>query len=136
MFVFIQRINDALKWVAALQLAAREEYNAALDKLESIKGMKDSVQPTLLRAMIHLELGQYQLAQNDADAVIARIGTDKRNVTELYLAAYANWVGDLANARRNVKYAKYLPDYSCIDLQKVPSDIIRKFPLREHPGWM
>lgn len=126
-------------WSQALDLAANENFSAALDvvrEMESLGASRSEL--TLLKGVLLLKVGDHADALETLIVSYERISRDPTLAppNRKYLMCFASVWGQkaLQSLGRDVD-TPFDVDFREVPLKDVQRAYKRKFPLREHPDW-
>ena len=130
------------KWVKALELTSRENYQAALSELDHLDQFYrgKNVEYHMLRGFLSYGVEEDIEAVRNFELSIALLQDSNRynNEEKKYLLAYGTTFGRRAlKSESNLSDSSRFPeiDISLIDLSKVSKAIKKNFPLTDHPDW-
>lgn len=135
-----KRFRASIYWVSSLNLASREEYEKALQKIIKIeKNFPDKVEVTLFKGYLLFATDRDDLALRtllNATDLIDK--SSKYNPEEKkYLLCYASLFGEkLTDSRTDNKKYPFKVDFEAVDLKKVRRALKDNYPLRAHPYWV
>ena len=143
------RIGASKKWVQALDLASRRQFEQALGLVEAIETLsprgsnprptKFSVDVDVLKACLLSNLNRHE----DALKLIVHLNSvfeGKTSMEKEYLEGYLSELAHFVIHRSGLSAPRELEallqkDLNSIDLERVPQHLKSKFPLPAHPRW-
>lgn len=155
-FAILARLLNPINWDGAIRGAKhfwkandfieQEEYEAALRELALLNKymLKLGSHQELLMCQALWGLGRYREARELAAKVERTVavgrGTWMTADLAAYLKAYAQEIQGIIsaqdNSRMNSGDGQTEPEYSSVDLTKVPDRYKKSYPLRGHPEWV
>lgn len=130
-------------WVSALDDAAKEKYDDALEKLSKVESlMGEDAEFNLLRGFLCFATNDDSGVMNHMSKAIGLLedsqkysGDEKR-----YLICYARiWMGKTSECEDDstpLEAGDSICNFSDINLSKVKNALKQNFPLRQHPEWV
>jgi hypothetical protein len=147
---WINRLRASRRWIRALDLAAKERFEAALAEVHSIENLALHQTHGTTEFDIHLQLLKAWLLievkkPRDAIPIIVRLdqlfGSGAQSPLREYLRGYISLLAQHvvhavpADAGKPELSSLLKFDVTQINLDRVPKHIKQKFPLPTHPNW-
>jgi hypothetical protein len=135
------RLRAAYRYVKALNLRFQKDFSGALKELAELGPELHfhlRVRMLLLRGAISGHEEKYRAAHADlleAFNLVAKISKRYSETDKLYMKSFASELGLLIGKKLNKQSGVFEVYYDQIDLRDVSRDLIKYFPLLDHPQW-
>lgn len=140
---FVERIKLVIQiarmWNQALDLAANENFHAALNvvrEMEALGATRSEL--TLLKGVLQFKVGDHEDALVSLVVAYERISQDPAIAppNDKYLMCFASvWGQRVVQSFGREVETPFIVDFREVPLKFVARPFKRKFPLQEHPDW-
>ena len=145
---FLKKIRAGILWVSAFELAAKSEFERALEKLSAIEKMKIGfafpAELELLRGLCFQSIGESKRAISHVSKAFEHLESSKEygEQDKKYLLCYGSIIVLESMEGMDSVSSKDIPkkllaggELLEVDLGPVQDRLKNNFPIRDHPDW-